>query len=198
MCLLLLCVCFSFFNAKPRDWLRRSSPLRSILYQVGCKTITHSLIPWQNGHAELASVVIRVNGIILRLIRKNAKTVPNWNDNMCTCVWRARVCVHWQKKYEFRPGKVSVNHSRLFGAATQQRHIKQPQRLLKITYIPQHTEWATSFSTLSRPQLLITNENNAAYETTFERAIRSVWNDTVTIITHFPFLSYTTTLNSTI
>jgi len=33
------CISFNFFSTKPRDWLERTSPKRSILFQVGRKTL---------------------------------------------------------------------------------------------------------------------------------------------------------------
>jgi len=36
-----VCVGFSFFSTKPRDWLRRTSPKWPILCRVERKTLTH-------------------------------------------------------------------------------------------------------------------------------------------------------------
>ena len=42
-CLLLLCL-FQFFSTKARDWLGRTAPKCPILCQVGCKTLTRSVM----------------------------------------------------------------------------------------------------------------------------------------------------------
>jgi len=42
------CVRFSFFHAKPRDWLGETSPKWPILCGVGHKTTTQSVSVWQS------------------------------------------------------------------------------------------------------------------------------------------------------
>ena len=38
------CICFSFFSTKPRDWLGRTSPKWPILWRVGRKSLTQSVV----------------------------------------------------------------------------------------------------------------------------------------------------------
>ena len=85
----LCCVRFSFFSAKPRDWLGRTSPKLSIFDRVRRKTLTESVtsVPLQGGHSSAdmncdISWYSRWTGAISRWKMKVSLRIAAMTDNI--------------------------------------------------------------------------------------------------------------------